>query len=339
MFDPATLHKATIDARVEEILTMLTYRRKSGSESEHLFIERFIAPLSQHPNVTQYVTDSLGNIFVEVAGGSDLLLTAHTDSVASESGTQEVLYDNNLQVAYTGGKTTLGADDAAGCWLLMEVARAGVPCWMAFFRAEEVGGKGSSFAADDNSEFFSEFKWCVSFDRKGRGDVITHQSFARCASDTFALHLSSMLNDAGGFDYKPSDEGVFTDSANLTHLIPECTNVGVGYSREHTFDEELDVEHLLALRDAVVSIDWQSLPVAREPGEDDIDLSTYRAWSSTTTRTTRRKPEPRITLSDLYDMTKEEIEDAMWDNPHEMTEAVWELLWGNAFDLDNLEDR
>ena len=153
-------------------------------------------------------------------------------------------------------------------------------------------------------------------------------------------------------NYAPCDGGIFTDSANFTDLIAECTNCSVGYLHEHHQEEELDVDHLLRLRDALVKIDWTTMPVKREPGEDDFkyDYSwlNYRSfngfnrdvvpfdrpktpsWSKTTTHI----PAPTIKVEDLYDMNHAELVDAMWEDPEAMADAIWELLWGDAQPID-----
>lgn len=64
---------------------------------------------------------------------------------------------------------------------------------------------------------------------------------------------------------EPSDGGVFTDTANYISIIPECTNISVGYDRQHGPHETLDVEHLLELRHAVLCLDWETLPTERDP--------------------------------------------------------------------------
>lgn len=342
MFDPAQQHTQQIEADVNNLLTILSTQRKAGTDGEETFVAKHILPLAEHPHTTQFSQDTYGNVFVEVCGGSDKLFTAHTDMIVIPNTPQKVLYDANLRLAYTD-KCTLGADDGAGMWLLMEMLDAGVPCWLAFFRAEEVGGLGSSFAAKDNPKFFKSFTHCISFDRRGTGDVITHQSWGRCCSDEFAAHLSSALNEHG-FDYRPNDGGIFTDSANMTDLIAECSNVSCGYNHEHHDTEELDVDHLLRLRDALVKLDWTTMPVKREPGEDDFkyDYSwlNYRNfnkgfasdtphWSK---KTTTRKP--AVTVDDLYDMNHEDLVDAMLEDPDAMADAVWELIWGGAQPID-----
>jgi hypothetical protein len=107
----------------------------------------------------------------------------------------------------------------------------------------------------------------VSFDRRGYSDVITHQAFYRTASDDFAAALSAELNGLG-MDYKPCDGGMYTDSKEFAEIVPECTNISVGYFSEHTKSESLDLPHLLRLRDALICIDWTKLPIRRVPEPD-----------------------------------------------------------------------
>ena len=262
---------------IQILLDMLTYKRRYGSDSELAFVEKFITPLKSHANVTDSFVDGFGNHYYEVCGGGKSLMTAHTDTVHSTTGSQVIEYDPGMGLCYKSDGEPLGADDGAGCWLLTEFINAGVPCWVAFFRAEEVGGQGSKFAAQNNPEFFKQFDRCVSFDRRGTSDVITHQAWGRCCSDEFADHLSTLLT-ACGLDYSPCDGGIFTDSANLTTLIPECSNASVGYSDEHSSHETLDVEHLVKLRDACISIEWDSLITARDPSVVEDDRWSSYSW-------------------------------------------------------------
>jgi len=48
-------------------------------------------------------------------------------------------------------------------------------------------------------------------------------------------------------------------------LIPECTNVSVGYDHEHGPMETLDLAHCKRLRDQVLKVNWTALPAARDP--------------------------------------------------------------------------
>lgn len=302
-----------LDADTTAILQMLSYVRNHDSAGEQLFIERFITP----PNPT--VIDDLAFV-IQTAPTEEapFLFSCHTDTVhrAEHGVRQPVEYDPNLCLAFSGNAQPLGADDGAGCWLLLEMIKAGVKGTFVFHRAEEKGGIGSSHMADHRKAFLSDYKMAVAFDRRGQGDVITHQSSGRCASDEFAQALADALMGANDkLMYMPSDDGIFTDTANYTHLIPECTNVSCGYESEHTADESLNIEHLIALRDALVKVDWAALPIKRDVS-DTGDLWGYDI----------DKDSANYTINDLVRMTKYEMAQFAWSTPSAFANLVYELI-------------
>lgn len=242
---------------MDKLLDMLTYRRPAGSETEFEFLERFILC---DPRA---VMDEHRNIIICTSQASRTLFSCHTDTVHRAEGRQQLVCDANLGVIYKSDGDPLGADDGAGVWLMLEMIAADVPGTYIFHYGEERGGIGSSAKAGaDDVTWFNQFDRAVAFDRRGTGDVITHQGWGRCCSDKFAEELAAQLN-LHGMDYAPNAGGIFTDTANYTELIPECTNLSVGYDGEHTKGETQDVFHLLALRDAVIRVDWEALPVVR----------------------------------------------------------------------------
>jgi hypothetical protein len=87
-----------------------------------------------------------------------------------------------------------------------------------------------------------------------------------------------MLND---------DTGVYTDTAEFTDIIPECTNISVGYAREHTQEESLDLVYYQNLAVSILSVDWDALPVERDPSvvEPLHDYTTGNWWQSYKTYT------------------------------------------------------
>lgn len=267
---------------MQRLLQMLTHKRPHESVTEGLFIRKYIEPLASHDNVVNYYCDEVGNVFVTTDFASKTLFTAHVDTVHSTDGFQVVTHDANINLIYLDDKAALatnclGADDTAGMWLMLEMIDAGVPGTYAFFRGEERGGIGSRYAAQNDAEFLKQFDRAVAFDRRGTGNVITHQAGGRCCSDEFALSLAEALTKHHVM-YAPCPNGVFTDTANLTSLIGECTNLSCGYDHEHSVNETLDAEHLINMRDALLKVDWESLPVIREKGEVDPYEYGYSSW-------------------------------------------------------------
>jgi hypothetical protein len=209
------------------------------------------------------------------------MFTAHTDTVHHVGGPNEVRLDVQAHRTYwrAGEGACLGADDGAGVALMMHMLEAQVPGYYVFFRGEESGGTGSRWLADNMAHTLTDLDRCVSFDRADYADVITHQGGGRCCSDAFAAALADALTD---FDrnlmYLPCNGGVFTDSANLTHIIPECTNLSVGYKHQHGDGEWQDITHLTAMAAQIVAFDWDTLPTARNPKVKEYKEFGYRAY-------------------------------------------------------------
>lgn len=242
---------------MQSYLDMLSYKRPHGSASERKFINRFLRPLRPRE-------DGSGNLIIEVpqADGtrSTVLWSSHTDSVHKESGKQLVhVADDGFVRAV--GSDCLGADCASGVWLMVEMIKAKVPGVYVFHRGEERGGIGSRYIAKETPELLDGIQYAIAFDRQDFNEVITHQWGGRCCSDDFARSLGAQISER----YEPSSNGVFTDTAHYTDLVPECTNISVGYQYQHTLRERQHLGHLEALRDRLISLDVSKLVVARDP--------------------------------------------------------------------------
>lgn len=246
---------------VHTLLGMLRWKRPAGSKTERRFIREYIMPLG----VQQ---DRAGNLFKRI-GDAPVMWSCHTDTVHHSGGTQHVKVKNGIAALTPDSKSNcLGADDTAGVWIMREMIRAERPGLYVFHRSEEVGGLGSDYIASKTPELVDGIGCAIALDRMGTTDVITHQGL-RCCSDAFAVALAGKL----GMGYAPSDAGVFTDTANYTGIIGECTNLSVGYYRQHTASESLDVTFAVGLRDILLSLDARDLPIVRKPGEfDDEDF-------------------------------------------------------------------
>lgn len=218
-----------------------------------------------------FFKDKKENCYLKI-GESRTAFTCHMDTACKRQ--ERVIHEFEGKYIKTDGCTILGADDKAGMTILLYMIENRVPGLYCFFIGEEVGCIGSSFASDD--PMFLQYDKMISFDRRGTSSVITFQSSSRCCSDQFADALSSQLNGLG-MSYKKDDTGVYTDSAEFTSVIPECTNISVGYYSEHTSSEKQDIEHLEELAKACIKVDWESLPVIRDKSKRE--RKTY-GWTS-----------------------------------------------------------
>lgn len=222
---------------------------------------------------TDLQKDKHGNYFYKI-GESRTMFTSHFDTACKNSTPVTHVIDKNY--IKTDGETILGADDKAGVTIMLYMIKNNIPGLYYFFIGEEVGCVGSGLAAK-YLPFKGKYDRCISFDRRSTGSVITHQSSTRCCSDEFANQLAKELNKSGfGLKYEKDDSGIYTDSAEFTSEIPECTNLSVGYYKEHTDDESQDIEHLTSLSKACLVVNWESLVTKRDPSKTE-----YKSWGQT----------------------------------------------------------
>lgn len=218
--------------------------------------------------------DEFGNLFIKI-GESTVMFTSHLDTATSALSEVTHVFEENI--IKTDGKSILGADDKAGVTIMLYMIENKVPGLYYFFLGEEVGCIGSKKLANKlKDEKIEGIDKVVSFDRRGTKSVITYQSGQRCASDKFGEALSNELNRVDDtFSYKTDDTGVLTDSVQFIKVYPECTNISVGYQSEHTFSESQDIEHLEKLAEACIKVDWESLPVERDPSKTEYKSYGY----------------------------------------------------------------
>jgi hypothetical protein len=230
--------------------------------------------------------DKHGNYY-HLIGKSDTAFTCHLDTASrtkSVVNLRETQKDGQTFIK-TDGKSILGADDKAGVTVLLYMIHNNVPGVYWFFIGEERGGIGSRDVAKDLSSysFMSGVKKVVSFDRRNYYSVITSQMGVACCSNEFAQSLCDELNKSG-LKLTLDPTGIFTDSASFIDLIPECTNVSVGYFDEHRHTEMQNITYLKSLCKAAVACDWDKLVVKRKIGIDEEVSKKYARMVGETRR-------------------------------------------------------
>ena len=240
-------------------LTSRTYPHGTEKELYHLLPE--------------LETDEFGNRYVQIGEEPTTMFASHLDTVHRDNVAVTHVLDGDF--IKTDGKSILGADDKAGVTVMLYMMEHKVPGLYYFFLGEEVGCVGSKKLSDyyKNKKKPEYIKKVVAFDRRGTDSVITFQGGARCCSEEFGNALSAALNEASKkvedndtiFNYKTDPTGVYTDSAQFMPIYAECTNISVGYYSEHTHTERQNIKHLDKLAKACVHVDWEKLPIKRDP--------------------------------------------------------------------------
>ena len=238
----------------ETFLKLTSHTYPYGTEDE---VIKLLPPI--------FNVDAFGNLYLRI-GISNVMFTAHLDTATKEYTKVRHVIDGKF--INTDGNSILGADDKAGVTIMLNMIENNVPGLYYLFLGEEVGCIGSSNLSRVAKDLLKDIKKIISFDRRGYDSIITYQMGERCCSDKFAEKLSEELNRFG-FGYKPDPTGLYTDSAQFMEDFPECTNISVGYFDEHRKTERQDIVFLEKLSNACLMVDWESLPVERDPDVPD----------------------------------------------------------------------
>lgn len=255
------------DPAIGELLEMHTYARPANSPGERVFVGKYLDMISGMQK------DVAGNRFVRI-GKAPVLWSSHTDTVHRVSGKVSLTYGDGI-LSLRQGETAscLGADCTVGVWIMRQMILRQIPGLYVFHAEEEIGGYGSKHIAKNNPELLAGINHAIALDRRGTDSVISHQ-FWRTASDGFCVDLAEYLGPL----WAPDDGGTFTDTANYTEIVPECTNISVGYYNAHSRNEILDVSFAADLLERLCRLDTNALPVLRQPGEE---FAGYGGYTST----------------------------------------------------------
>lgn len=284
---------------MKTLLDILSYRRPDYSASMYQCANAHIVPLG----ITR---DIEGNYIKTIGESPTVLWSSHVDSVHRVQGRQRLAVSNGLIKVAPSKKTgklpnCLGADDGVGMWLMINMAKAGIPGRYVWHVGEERGSRGSQYISKDQTTL-AGIQVAMAFDRRGTNSVITHQASGRCCSDDFATSFINALATAGLPNYQRDQTGIFTDTANYMDLIPECSNLSVGYDHEHSQNESVDMAHACALRDALCTLDTTAFAVVRDPSVIEYDaFDDWHRWSSLWTPTPLASPKRQTYLVDDHD--------------------------------------
>ncbi len=164
---------------------------------------------------------------------STSLLQAHIDTVKRET-KYEIFQRNGVIFA---NNSVLGADDRAGVWAITKLVQTCVegkiePPNVLFTNYEESGSGGMKEFVKQKIDF-KHVNMAIAMDRKGCGHYVTYNHLAKEVERY--MYTFGWDDQNGSF----SDISIFTDE----YLIPSV-NVAVGYHREHTKNETLNLDEL-----------------------------------------------------------------------------------------------
>ncbi|MBQ6578449.1 MAG: hypothetical protein IJL91_12055 [Bacteroidales bacterium] len=225
----------------------------SGSEKKlRKFIKDWIRRNVPEAEMEQ---DAIGNLYVRKGICETYpCLVAHMDQVQKthshdfqvvEAG--DVLFGFSLKNVQLEG---LGADDKNGIWIALKCLKKYPIMKCCFFVQEEIGCIGSSKC---DMDFFSDCRWVIQCDRKGKGDLIWN------IGGWTELCSKEFLEDIGyeRFGYK-KETGMMTDVEALKNrgLKISVLNVSCCYYRPHTdceFTRKSELLNTLAFVENIIT--------------------------------------------------------------------------------------
>lgn len=227
--------------------------------------------------------DNLGNFYLRINDKDDKLSStcfmAHLDTASSKAG--PIVKEKVGSFIQTDGETILGADDRAGVSILLYLIAKKMPGMYCLFVGEESGCQGSKHSAAEFPTLYTHIERAICFDRVGYNSIITHQVGTRTCSEQFAYALSESLSEQNMF-FEADSGGVYTDSCEFKKIIPECTNLSVGYRNAHCCDELQNIRFLKCLAEAAAKIAWDELPTYRDPSIEENKWPKYYQVGKTT---------------------------------------------------------
>lgn len=188
------------------------------------------------------VVNEDGFLFAKGNGKTPILLTAHMDTVHKQ-------VCDYIKITKEKGCTMLtapkgiGGDDRCGIWIILNILTHTLyrPTIL-FCEDEEIGGIGSSkFVKTEYVSHLTDLKYLVEVDRANDKDAVYYD----CGNLVFQRYIEETIG------YK-KEYGSFTD---ICHLSPVCdrasVNLSCGYYRQHTLEEYVIFEEMVATYKAV----------------------------------------------------------------------------------------
>ncbi len=198
------------------------------------------------------------NVMVNI-GNSRTIFTSHLDTYTST--VEDIHHSIKGDFIHTDGSSILGADDKAGVLIMLYMIENKIPGNYIFFTGEERGGVSSRRF----TEVPETSKWIkhnidriIAFDRGGYNQIVTSFYGTSGCSKLFAKNLKSRNFKISGKEFKLVD-GRFCDATNFIDFVPECVNLSVGYFKEHTVEECVDMKYLYEIAKVYSNIEWELL--------------------------------------------------------------------------------
>lgn len=175
--------------------------------------------------------------FLYGKGDIPIMLVAHMDTVHKDK-PSDIYFDTEQGIMWS--PQGIGGDDRCGVYTILKLLKHYKP-YVLFLEDEELGCVGARKCVKKLER--PDVKFIIELDRRGRNDCV----FYSCDNKDFKDYIKTF-----GFELQ---HGTYSD---ICELSPEwdiaSVNLSIGYKREHTNIETINVNYMLETYQKVINI-------------------------------------------------------------------------------------
>lgn len=211
----------------------------------------------------------ISNTIYNLSKDNKVLLSAHLDQVPT-NGAATKFYkcgDNILAYNDRWQRTSLGADDKNGVWIILKLLQAGKKFDFIISECEEIGCLG--IEKIENKLHNSSAEICLVLDRRGAKDILNGGSTCTyCAA--LATNLKNFFDDSFVVT-----TGSVSDTQTISKYI-ESVNMSVAYYNPHQATEYTDISALVSICKKVAKVvDGEFIHYPSRPSDYKKQAKTY----------------------------------------------------------------
>jgi hypothetical protein len=229
---------------VKDLVKLYSIYSVAGTEGEKKICDWLCDRLEQMEK--DYVRD--GNTLYYFKHGNTVMLSAHLDQVATKGPAAHIYKsEDNFIYAYNKEwqRTSLGADDKNGVWIILKMLEAGHEFNWIISEAEETGCNGIKKVEDLLDKTTTDY--CVVLDRRGNTDILN-----KGGSTNYCQALAYNLKNFWDNGYTVETGGL-SDTQTICKYI-ESVNMSVAYFNPHCADEYTDWQRLVEIKDDIATM-------------------------------------------------------------------------------------
>ena len=224
--------------------------------------------------------------FLYAKGDVPVMLVAHMDTVHKEQPSMIARCDGKIS-----SPQGIGGDDRCGIYIIANIVKT-LHCSVLLCEDEEIGGIGANKFVKSKYSKDLGINYMIELDRRGSNDAV----FYSCDNTDF---IDFVTDNTG---YKQAS-GSFSDISILMPATKLCgVNLSSGYYKEHTTDEYVMYDEMMATMDAAIGLIKTE---CGKPFEYVPKKYTYQPTSYTSTTPTQYTAKKTMAQLARADMTLE----------------------------------